>query len=125
MVSDDDIQALADDIAAKFDVERIILFGSHAYGTPHEWSDVDLAVLTNDELLLRDGSLNAIQRIRRAIKRRFATDLLLYDSAGFWRRYREFDPIPRMAVDHGRTLYERNGEGVVRQGRGRLAHGQT
>jgi predicted nucleotidyltransferase len=27
-------------------VERVILFGSHAYGRPHEWSDIDLAVIS-------------------------------------------------------------------------------
>jgi predicted nucleotidyltransferase len=32
-------------IAAQFDPERIILFGSHAYGTPNADSDVDLLVV--------------------------------------------------------------------------------
>lgn len=27
-------------------VQRIILFGSWAYGTPHEWSDIDLIVIS-------------------------------------------------------------------------------
>ncbi len=29
-------------------VEAVILFGSYAWGTPHEWSDVDLAVISPD-----------------------------------------------------------------------------
>jgi hypothetical protein len=29
-------------IAERFDPEKVILFGSFAYSTPHEWSDVDL-----------------------------------------------------------------------------------
>jgi predicted nucleotidyltransferase len=29
-------------------VERIILFGSYANGTQHEWSDIDLVVLSQD-----------------------------------------------------------------------------
>jgi len=27
-------------------VERVILFGSHAYGRPHEWSDIDIVVIS-------------------------------------------------------------------------------
>jgi len=27
-------------------VERAILFGSHAYGRPHEWSDIDVAIIS-------------------------------------------------------------------------------
>ncbi len=29
--------------------EKIILFGSYAYGTPHQDSDIDLYVVTNDD----------------------------------------------------------------------------
>lgn len=29
-------------------VEAVILYGSYAHGTPHEWSDIDLAVISPD-----------------------------------------------------------------------------
>ncbi len=29
-------------------VERVILYGSYARGTPHEWSDIDLAVISRN-----------------------------------------------------------------------------
>ncbi len=38
------IRAIANHIAEKFDPAQIILFGSHAYGKPTAWSDVDLLV---------------------------------------------------------------------------------
>ncbi|MFV9503604.1 MAG: nucleotidyltransferase domain-containing protein [Oscillochloridaceae bacterium umkhey_bin13] len=44
MVPSEQIQALADQIAAAFQPEQIILFGSYAYGTPGRHSDVDLLV---------------------------------------------------------------------------------
>ena len=40
----DFIHSLQEDIQ----VEAIILFGSYAHGTPHEWSDIDLAVISPD-----------------------------------------------------------------------------
>jgi predicted nucleotidyltransferase len=30
----------------ELDVEQVVLFGSRAYGHPHEWSDIDLAVVS-------------------------------------------------------------------------------
>ena len=39
------IRAIAKHIAEKFNPEEIILFGSHAYGKPTAWSDVDLLVV--------------------------------------------------------------------------------
>ena len=39
------IQNLSQKIAIQFSPDRIILFGSHAYGTPTEDSDVDLLVV--------------------------------------------------------------------------------
>ena len=29
------------------EVEQVILFGSHAYGRPHEWSDIDIAIISS------------------------------------------------------------------------------
>lgn len=29
-------------------VDRVILYGSYAHGKPHEWSDIDLAVISSD-----------------------------------------------------------------------------
>ncbi len=28
-------------------VEQVVLFGSHAYGRPHQWSDIDIAVISS------------------------------------------------------------------------------
>jgi predicted nucleotidyltransferase len=49
-------------------VEQIYLFGSHAYGTPHKDSDLDLYVVLNDELPMRD--LDAGLQISLAIARK-------------------------------------------------------
>ena len=42
MIEMDQIQALSEQIVEQFQPDRIILFGSYAYGTPNEDSDVDL-----------------------------------------------------------------------------------
>ena len=45
MVTREDIQATCDDIVREFAPLQVILFGSYAYGTPTEDSDVDLLVI--------------------------------------------------------------------------------
>jgi predicted nucleotidyltransferase len=52
-------------IADTVPVEAIYLFGSHAYGTPHKDSDLDLYVVFKDDLPVRE--LDAIFAIRTAI----------------------------------------------------------
>jgi predicted nucleotidyltransferase len=39
------IEAMCHKIAQEFTPEKIVLFGSYAYGKPHEGSDVDLLVI--------------------------------------------------------------------------------
>ena len=39
------IKRFARQIAERFHPEKIVLFGSYAYGKPHEESDVDLLVI--------------------------------------------------------------------------------
>jgi predicted nucleotidyltransferase len=45
MISTALIEEVAERIVREFNPERIILFGSHAYGTPGPDSDVDLLVV--------------------------------------------------------------------------------
>ena len=72
MITASQIQSVADKIAKQFRPERITLFGSYAYGTPNENSDVDLLVVMPFE---GRKSAQAIE-IRRAVYDGFAIDLL-------------------------------------------------
>lgn len=47
-------------LKAEFEPEEIYLFGSHAWGTPTDDSDVDLMVI------VRDSTERSIQRMQRA-----------------------------------------------------------
>jgi predicted nucleotidyltransferase len=35
-------------LAPEIRVRKVILFGSYAHGSPHEWSDIDIAVISED-----------------------------------------------------------------------------
>src|SRR5436853_4138031 len=64
------IRRFARQIAERFQPEKIILFGSYAYGTPHEESDVDLMVIMPARNVI-DQSI----RIEAAFERPFSLDL--------------------------------------------------
>src|SRR6266480_260486 len=66
------IRRFARQIAERFQPERIILFGSHAYGTPHADSDVDILVV-----MPARNELDQAVRIDRAIDPPFPLDLIV------------------------------------------------
>src|SRR5439155_20543948 len=66
------IRRYARAIAEEFHPDRIILFGSYAYGTPHEDSDVDLLVI----MPARDQHAQAV-RIRWGLAAPLPVDLLV------------------------------------------------
>lgn len=105
MVDTAQIIGLSAGIARDFDPDRIILFGSYAYGTPTEHSDVDLLVIMPFDGKSRDKRLEIWGRSRPA----FAVDILVRRPEDTARRYRQWDPLIREAIDHGKVLYERNG----------------
>lgn len=42
------IDKFIDGVRQKIDVTRVILFGSYATGASHRWSDIDIAVVSDD-----------------------------------------------------------------------------
>src|SRR5689334_19418540 len=66
------IRRYARAIAEEFRPEKIILFGSYAYGTPHEDSDVDLLVV----MPARNQHSKAV-KIRWALAAPFPMDLIV------------------------------------------------
>jgi len=66
--------------------QKIILFGSYAYGTPHKDSDIDLYVVTNDDFMpqsWREKSkvyLNVANMLDDIMKK-YPTDLIVHTKA--------------------------------------------
>ena len=74
MITRQEIQATCDDIVREFAPLQVILFGSYAYGTPTEESDVDLLVVM--DIPKSEFTRKAIE-IRQRIPYRFGMDLLV------------------------------------------------
>lgn len=105
MVAMNEVEALTQRIVEEFDPEKIILFGSHAYGTPKEYSDVDLLVI----MPFDGNSFDKATEILERIDHNFYADVIVRKPDDAARRYREHDPLIRDAFDRGRIVYARNG----------------
>ncbi len=116
MVPRHEIQKYADQIARRFHPEQIILFGSHAYGTPDRDSDVDLMVVMNH----RGDSLDQSVRISTTLEAPFAMDLLVSTPKRLRDRIAMGDSFLREIVDRGKVLYDAARTGVGGKSRRRL-----
>ena len=105
MIDENKIAGLGEKIARKFQPERIILFGSYAYGKPRPDSDLDLLVVLPFEGKGFRKSLEILNRVDPD----FSVDLLARRPEDTARRYEEGDPLICEALDHGKVLYERHG----------------
>ena len=96
------IEDVVQQIASHFHPNRIILFGSFAYGNPRPESDVDLLVVMDTSM----GEARQGVEILKGITYRFGLDLLVYTPQRLAQRLEWGDPFVREIVTHGKVLYE-------------------
>ena len=102
MVSREDIQTIVDDIVREFTPLQVILFGSYAYGTPTEDSDVDLLVVMD---IPKSEYRNKAIEIRQRIPYRFGLDLLVRSPEDIAYRVSYNDWFLRDITENGDCLY--------------------
>ena len=112
MVSRELIEAYAAEVARQFEPEKIILFGSYAYGTPTEDSDVDLLVI----MPFRGRAVRKAIQIRQQIDAPFPMDLLVRTPATIAQRLKWGDFFLQEATTQGQVLYESTHDGEVALG---------
>ena len=109
------IRRYARQVAERFQPDKIILFGSYAYGTPHADSDVDILVI-----MPARNELDQALRIRLAVDYNFPLDLLVRTPKNLRWRLAEGDSFLGEVVSRGKVLHEKADGGVGSQSRGRL-----
>ena len=105
MVSQQEIQATCDDIVREFAPLQVILFGSYAYGTPTEDSDVDLLVVMP---IPKSEFRNKAVEIRQRIPYRFSMDLLVRSPEEIAYRVSYNDWFLREITEKGKLLHGSN-----------------
>jgi predicted nucleotidyltransferase len=96
------IRRYARAIAEEFRPEKIILFGSYAYGTPHEDSDVDLLVI----MPAANKHAQSV-RIRWRLSAPFPLDLIVRTPQEMAWRLAEKESFVTTVTSQGKILYEK------------------
>ena len=96
------IEAFCRRLAREFRPERIILFGSHAHGTPTADSDVDILVV----LPFEGQSVRKAVEIRMKTNPTFPVDLLVRTPEKVRERVAMGDSFMREILEKGTVLYE-------------------
>ncbi len=99
-------RSIAARIAASLHPEKIILFGSYAYGRPKRDSDLDFLVITRSR-----GHASVIaQRLHGSIENRpMSIDFVVVTPAQVRRRLAGFDPVLGEILSKGVVLHAERG----------------
>lgn len=108
------IRRYARQIAERFQPDKIILFGSFAYGQPHEDSDVDLLVI-----MPARNQLDQAFKIRWQLAAPFAMDLLVRTPKEMKWRLEEGESFLTEITSKGKILYEKDDRRMGEQSRSR------
>ena len=95
-----------------FQPDKIILFGSYAYGKPHEESDVDLLVIMRTR-----NAIDQSIRISLAFERLFSLDLIVRTPWQIERGLKDDNWFLREIIEKGKVLYEARDRQVGSKGR--------
>ena len=95
------IQKIVDEL----NPEKIVLFGSYAYGTPNPHSDVDLLVVLKTNASLKERSWKVS---RLLLPRPFPVDILVKTPKEMEIALKAGDFFLKEILTRGKVLYERN-----------------
>ncbi|MDR0908207.1 MAG: nucleotidyltransferase domain-containing protein [Spirochaetaceae bacterium] len=100
-----ELDLLTKAIVATVPTEQVYLFGSYAYGTPTEKSDLDIYVVLKDDAPMRD--IDAMHAIRFAIApiQTMPIDLLAIKKDRFYYRSTGFATVEKDVLNKGVRLY--------------------
>ena len=102
MMASSEVQELAESIRRDFNPQKIVLFGSWAWGTPTDDSDVDLLVI----LPFNGKPWRMASTIRERIKARCPLDLLVRTPDQVQSRLAQNDSFMTEVLTRGKVLYE-------------------
>lgn len=100
------ILEIVDRIKKEYDPEKIILYGSYAYGTPTEESDIDLFIVKDTDKRRVDRFVE-VKRFIYDPARRISISPLVYTSKEVEERLAMGDDFVEEVLTKGEVLYAR------------------
>lgn len=99
-----ELQKVIQTIRESVPLQKIYLFGSFARGNPHDSSDLDLCILTDE---LKGRKIDTIRKIRRSLVKDVSMpiDLLIYTSNEFNERAKLSSTFEHQILKEGVLVY--------------------
>lgn len=101
----EEISKLIDIISHVVSANKIILFGSYAYGDPDENSDIDLCVVINNNNIRKRDLIRIIRKSIASIAT-MPVDILVYDKNEFYERASLNTTLEHKIAYEGVCVYE-------------------
>lgn len=98
------IDTIVGRLVEEYQPEKIILFGSYAYGEPDEDSDIDLLIIKDTDAALLDRHV-AVRRIARGAHRRIPLGPLVLTPHEIEQRLGVGDQFIAEILNRGEALY--------------------
>ena len=114
------IRRYARQVAERIQPDKIILFGSYAYGTPHEDSDVDILVVMPCR-----NQLDQAFKIHSTLLPPFPLDIIVRKPHNLQWRLAERESFHTEIVTRCKVLYEKDHPCLSTQSRERLPAGRS
>ena len=98
-----ELELMTNALKDKIQIEKVILFGSQAYGNPKEDSDIDLCIITEEN----KRKIELIREIRKIIKpyKTHSMDILVYNLNEFTEKSSNFAGIEKVINEKGVLIY--------------------
>jgi len=103
-VTESNLDQFVAQIVELFHPDKIVLFGSRAYGVPKPFSDFDLFLIMDYEGKPLQKSLEILS----AIGNPWNLDLHVKTASDVQKRFEQYSPLTRIALTKGKVLYERD-----------------
>lgn len=107
MIGIDKINEIVNKIAGLYDPDKIILFGSYAYGIPTENSDLDLLIIKDSVEPPPDRTMQILKMLYGSM---IPMDLIVYTNNEIKESLSKKYSFIYHAITNGKILYERNAE---------------
>ncbi len=114
MVDRQKIEAFINEVRHRFQPEKILLFGSYAYGEPSSDSDVDILII----LSFKGKNPEKATEIWLATRPDFPVDVMVRKPEEIRERLELGDPFIREIIQNGVPLYESDNQRMGFKSRG-------
>jgi predicted nucleotidyltransferase len=97
-----EIQSITQQLIEKYQPQKIILFGSAAWGNFTKDSDLDFAIIKSD---IPYYGMDRMKELHGLVRHHIASDFLVYSPSEFEERISLGDPFTRKINTKGKVLY--------------------